>query len=121
VNLTLPSGGADVTVSTAFKYLVSNDYVIRIEIAGFLGFYEEYPIASFSLGEFPFSESITSHIAVVDETPTEGNAFSAAGLGLGAAVGGAAGLALGILMGKKGRKQVPKSPESPEKTSAPPG
>ena len=121
VNLTLPSGGADVTVSAAFKYLVSNDYVIRFEIAGFLGFYEDYPIASFSLGEFPFSESITSHIAVVDETPTEGDAFSAAGLGLGAAVGGAAGLALGILMGKKGRKQVPKSPESPEKTGAPPG
>jgi len=121
VNLTLPSGGADVRVSAAFKYLVSNDYVIRFEIAGFLGFFEEYPIASFSLGEFPFSESITSHIAVVDETPTEGDAFSAAGLGLGAAVGGAAGLALGILMGKKGRKQVPKSPESPEKTSAPPG
>jgi hypothetical protein len=118
VNLTLPSEVADVTVSAAFRYSVNNDYVIRFDI---LGFYEDYPIASFSLGEIPLGEATTSHIEVVDDSSTAVNVLSPAGLGLGAAIGGAVGLALGILMGKKGRKQVPKSPESPEKTSAPPG
>jgi len=117
VNLTLPSETADVTVSAAFRYSVDNDYVIRFDISGFD---EEYPIASFSLGEIPLGEATTSHIEVVDDSSTAVNVLSPTGLGLGAAIGGAIGLALGILIGKKGRKQVPKSAESPEETSAPP-
>ena len=118
VNLTLPSWGTDVTVSATFKYSVNNDYVIRFDI---LGFYEEYPIASFSLGEIPFGKATTSHIEVIEEASTADNALSPAGLGLGAVVGAAVGVILGVWLGKKGRKQVPKSPESPEKISAPPG
>ena len=118
VNLTLPSWGTDLTVSATFTYSVSNDYVIRFDIPGF---YEEYPIASFSLGEIPFGKATTSHIEVIDEASTADNALSPTGLGLGAVVGAAVGVILGVWLGKKGRKQVPKSPESPEKTSAPPG
>jgi len=118
VNLTLPFEGADVTVSAAFSYSVTNDYVIRFDIPFF---YEEFTIASFSLGEIPFGKATTSHIEVIEEASRmDANGFSPAGLGLGAVVGAAVGLIFGLLVGKRGRKQVPKSPESPEKTSAPP-
>lgn len=46
---------------------------------------------------------------------------SPAGVGLGAVVGVAVGVITGFLVGKRGKKQVPMSAESPEKTSAPPG
>jgi len=102
VNLTLPSWGTDVTVSATFKYSVNNDYVIRFDI---LGFYEEYPIASFSLGEITFGKATTSHIEVIEEaSATEASGVSPVSVGLGLGVGAAAGVVAGLMIGKRLKK-----------------
>jgi len=117
VDLTLPSGAADVTVSTSFKYSVNNDYVISFDVPGF---YESYPIASFLLGEISFGKTTTSHIEVIEEAATAGNALSPAGVGLGAVVGVAVGVVTGFLVGKRGKKQVPTPADVAEKPEVPP-
>ena len=102
VNLTLPSGAADVTVSASFKYSVNNDYVISFDVPGF---YESYPIASFSLGEISFGKTITSHIEVIEEASTTGaGGVAPVSLGLGLGIGAAAGAVAGFVIGKRLKK-----------------
>jgi hypothetical protein len=102
VNLTLPSRAADVTVSASFKYSVNNDYVISFDVPGF---YESYPIASFSLGEISFGKTTTSHIEVIEEASTTGaGGIAPVSLGLGLGIGAAAGAVAGLVIGKRLKK-----------------
>lgn len=99
VNLTVPSKAADVTVSAAFRYSITNDYVITFEI---LGFEQSFTVSSFSLGEIPFGPQMTSHIEVVDESSaTISKGVSSLSLGLGLGVGAAAGVVAGLIVGKR--------------------
>jgi len=102
VNLTLPLEAADVTVSAAFKYSVSNDYLITIEVPGFT---QSYPVSSFSLGEISLGQSITSHIEVVEEaSATDAGGVSPVSLGLGLGIGAAAGAVAGFVIGRRLKK-----------------